>query len=218
MIVEIKKNINDLKIGLLGTRSSCFAAVLDEKNIQYTHLKCDQINSTYDFVFESGVYEILPQRILNKPRYGVIGIHESPLPEGRGHAPIQWAVLNNRKNLTITLYKLNECVDAGSIIVQHNVPILHHDTLEDLDAKRRSGISDCFRVFLEELESGYLVLREQTGSKSYFKKRTTDSCELDVEMKLKDLWNFIRICDNDLYPAWFKVGDKKIFLKYSVEK
>ena len=216
MIVKIEKSISEIKIGIAGARSFCFSRVLDEYGIKYKNIQISDIDSSYDIVFESGLYEIIPEETLSKPAYGIIGIHESPLPEGRGHAPIQWAVLNNRKNLTITLYKLDKGVDSGLIINQHNVPIAECEGLIELNEKREKGISDCFRVFVEEMISGHIVLRKQSGLGSYHKKRNLESCELNSEMRLADLWDNIRICDNKNYPAWFRVGNKKIILKYKI--
>ena len=63
-----------------------------------------------------------------------------------------------------------------------------------------------------------LVLREQHGASSYHKKRNhADSC-LDSTKSLDSLWDDIRICDNDKYPAHFYIEGKKITLKYEVEK
>ena len=219
MIIKIEKDIKDLKIGIFGTRAHYFAEVLDERKINYSILEYDYLSyckQDFDFLFESGVYEILSEEILNKAKYGTIGIHESPLPEGKGYAPIQWAVLNKRKNLTVTLYKLDNKIDTGLIINQHNVPILDYDTLKSLNEKRKKGIQNCFRIFLDELSSGFMVLRKQTGRGSYHKKRTPASCKLDSSLSLEELWDYIRICDNEDYPAWFNVRDKKIIIRYEV--
>ena len=120
--------------------------------------------------------------------------------------------------MVITLYKLNKGIDSGQIICQYNVPFAKTDTLPILNQKRRNGIEKCFQIFIEELKAGYIVLREQSGTGSYHKKRTPLSNELDVEKKLSDLWDEIRICDNDSYPAWFKIHNKKIILRYEVEE
>ena len=216
MIIEIKKHFHDLKIGLVGSRSDCFAKILFDRGFSFSHLDSEDIDETYDLIFESGVYHVIPEEVLLKPKYGVIGTHETPLPEGKGWAPIQWSVLNNRKNLTITLYKLDGGVDSGQIINQINMPIMEHDTLETLDKKRKKGIENSFKLFLDELEQGYIVLREQTGRSSYHNRRDLGSCELDPSVPLGKLWDEIRICDNNDYPAFFKVGNKKVILRYEV--
>ena len=217
MVIEINKTIQDLKIGLYGTRIDCFANVLIKNNINFQQITdIDDIDETYDFVFESGVYKIIPEKILLLPKFGFIGTHETPLPEGKGHAPIQWTVLNKRRNMTITLYKLNKGIDSGQIICQHNVPLCKTDTLEVLDRKRKKGIEECFEIFIKELKSGYIVLRQQAGSGSYHKKRTWLDSQLDVDKKLIDLWDEIRICHNQDYPAWFIIDNKKIIIRYEV--
>ena len=215
MIQRIIEDIDQLKIGILGFRGNCFVLALEKYGIEYTFLRnLDEITDKFDFVVESGLYDIIPEKYLSIPKYGVIGIHESPMPEGKGHAPLQWAVLNNRPNLTVSLYRLS----AGEIIYQQNVEISRLDTYTELEEKRQSGIQECFSKFLEELDKGVLVLREQHGASSYHKKRTpADSC-LDSTQSLDSLWDNIRICDNQYYPAHFYVDGKKIILKYEVEK
>ena len=218
MILKVQESVPDLKIGLYGTRVECFASVLRQHGIGYTLVQdISEVDETFDFVFESGVYSIIPETTLVKPKYGFIGTHETPLPEGRGHAPIQWTILNNRKNMVVTLYKLNKGVDSGQIICQQNVFFDRTDTLEILNSKREAGIVACFQTFIEELKEGVLVLRNQTGKGSYHKRRTAKDNELDVDKSLADLWDHIRICDNDKYPAWFRVGDKKVVLRYEVK-
>lgn len=218
MIQQIVEDIENLKIGLLGFRYNCFVPSLKKYKINYVLLhNIQEVDESFDFVVESGVYDIIPEKYLSIPKYGIIGIHESPMPEGRGHAPLQWTVLNNRPNLTVSLYRLSAKVDAGEIIYQQNVEILKLDTYKELEEKRQLGIRECFDKFLGELSQGVLVLREQHGASSYHKKRNpTDSC-LDSTKSLDSLWDNIRICDNDKYPAHFYIEGKKITLKYEVE-
>ena len=68
------------------------------------------------------------------------------------------------------------------------------------------------------MKSGFIVLREQSGKPSYHKKRTKENSELNPDIPLKDLWDEIRICDNENYPAFFVIGDTKIILRYEVQK
>tara|TARA_A100001515_G_C4551404_1_gene203540 strand:+ start:291 stop:959 length:669 start_codon:yes stop_codon:yes gene_type:complete len=217
MITKIDKNIKQLKIGLLGFRSHYLKEPLQRIGfLNFNTVEIEDINESYDLVVETGVYNIISSEVLNKPKYGTIGFHESPLPEGKGHAPIQWAILNKKNNFTITLYKLDDGVDTGNIIYQYNMPISKTDTYETMEDKRKVGIKNCFTHFLEELSEGVLVEREQTGKGSYHKKRNPDDSLLDDSKPLKDLWDNIRICDNDNYPAYFFVDGKKVILRYEV--
>ena len=114
------------------------------------------------------------------------------------------------------MYKLDSGVDTGKIINQINKPITRLDTIKTLDNKRKEAISEAFQLFIDELEQGYIVLREQTGTPSYSSRRTPDSCELDINKNLEELWDEIRICDNEKYPAWFRIDGKKIIIRYTI--
>jgi methionyl-tRNA formyltransferase len=218
VIIKLKKDIKDLKIGLFGTRRKFLAEVLVNKNIKFVEIEhVSDLNTNCDVVFASGVYSLIKEKYLNHPTYGIIGFHETPLPEGRGNAPIQWTIENKRSNLTITALKFVKEMDAGDYVYQYNVPISISDTLVELEEKRKTGVQKCFTAIIDEMEKGYLVTREQTGSLSISPKRTPPDSELDVNKTLIDLWDKIRICDNEKFPAFFWVNKKKIILKYEVE-
>jgi len=216
VVLQLGKQISDLKIGIVGSRSDCFSKILDKEKIQYDKIKVRQIDSSYDLIFESGLYRIIPPEILKLPKIGIFGTHETPLPEGRGFCPLQWSVLNKREHIVVTLYKLDENVDNGKIVNQTYKPIANLDTIKILDQKRKEGISEGFQLFIDELRQGFIVLRDQTGTPSYSEQRTPDSCELDVSKRLADLWDEIRICNNEEYPAWFMIDDTKIIIKYEI--
>ena len=124
MVINLKKGIEDLKIGLFGTRKSLLADELDKQKIKYYEVNnITSIDNSFDFIFASGVYSIIKNEYLKIPVYGIIGFHETPLPEGRGNAPIQWTIENKRINLTITAFKLIKEMDAGDIIYQYNISL-----------------------------------------------------------------------------------------------
>ena len=91
------------------------------------------------------------------------------------------------------------------------------DTYKILENKRQIGLQECFNSFLQEIKTGVVVLREQSGLGNYQTKRSPKDSELTKQIySLEDLWENIRICDNDKFPAFFKLNDKKVILKYEV--
>ena len=214
MIQKIDKPFNELKIGVLGFRSHLF----DLQGATSLN-SCYEIDNEYDFVFAAGYYEIIPDNILQKVKYGIFVFHETPVPLGRGSAPIYWSVKNKRKNITISCIKIDAKIDTGQIVYQHNIPITNDMGYAQLEAQRQIGTIKCFQVVLDEIKSGYLVLREQSGKGSYTKKRTPESSKLDASKPLEQLWDDIRVCDNDKFPAFFIVDDQtKVILKYEIVK
>jgi len=214
----IKVGQRNLKVGFLGLRAK-FVSDNCNESIDTHILKSEgDIDETFDMIFLLGHYKMITGDIIVKPKYGIYCLHESPLPEGRGHAPIQWAILNKRPNLTISLFKINRGVDAGLIAHQHNIPIDKTDTYEVIDENRKKGQSDCFNIFIKDvLDSGVIKLTKQTGNGDYHKKRNPSDSKLDATKSLVDLWDNIRMCDNINFPAFFRIGDKKVILRYEVE-
>jgi len=218
MIIKLKKGVEDLKVGIIGSRKELLKEVLVQENINYVVVEqINDIDDTFDIVFGTGIYQLIKEPYLSLPAYGMVFFHETPLPEGKGNSPIQWTVFNKRPNLTVTAFKATEGMDAGAILYQYNIPISSLDTLEILDNKRNIGIKKCFEGILEELKQGFIVLRTQTGQDSISAKRTPDDSELDPDEILLSLWDQIRVCDNNNFPAFFKLEGKKIILRYEVE-
>ena len=218
MIIKLEKGVEDLKIGIIGSRKELLIEVLAQENINYVVVEqIDDIDDTFDIVFGTGIYQLIKEPYLSLPAYGMVFFHETPLPEGKGNSPIQWTVFNKRPNLTVTAFKATESMDAGTILYQYNMSLSSSDALEILDKKRNIGIKKCFEGILEELKQGYIVLRTQTGQDSISAKRTPDDSELYPNEILLSLWDQIRVCDNNNFPAFFKLEGKKIILRYEVE-
>lgn len=217
MIILLEKPIEELKFGIFGSRYQLFERPLQDLDLDYHILQdLDQLDHSFDIVFGSGFYRILPDEYLSTPKYGLIFFHETPLPEGRGNAPVQWTVKHSRPNLTITAFQATAEIDAGKYLYQYNVPINQTDTLDILNQKREEGVRSCCKAILVEMKQGALVLREQTGRASVNPRRTPSDSELDPTRSLRDLWDEIRVCDNEKFPAFFFLEDKKIILKYEV--
>ena len=122
MIQKIDKHFKDLKIGLLGFRSFLVEETLIKNKITYKFITEEEIDNSFDIVFGSGVYNIIPEEIINKPKYGIFIIHESPLPEGRGHAPIQWTIENKRQQ------GIKECFEVFLDEIKEGIIVLRKQT------------------------------------------------------------------------------------------
>ena len=76
--------------------------------------------------------KILPQELLDIPQYGCVNVHGSLLPEYRGAAPIQWAVLNGDKKTGVTTMFMNAGMDTGDMILKEEVEIGEDETTGEL--------------------------------------------------------------------------------------
>ncbi len=85
-----------------------------------------------DWLFIIGWSQIARSEALAAPRLGVIGMHPTLLPEGRGRAAIPWAILKGLRETGVTMFKLDNGVDTGPILAQARLPIAANETATTL--------------------------------------------------------------------------------------
>ena len=85
-----------------------------------------------DLIVVAAYGRILPQEILDVPRYGCVNVHSSLLPKYRGAAPIHWSILNGERETGVTIMKMVLALDAGDILAQAKTPIDPDETVEVL--------------------------------------------------------------------------------------
>jgi methionyl-tRNA formyltransferase len=82
-------------------------------------------------------FRMLPESVWNMPPLGTINLHGSLLPQYRGAAPINWAVINGEKETGVTTFKLKHEIDTGNILLQESFPIGENDTAGDVHDKMK---------------------------------------------------------------------------------
>lgn len=88
-----------------------------------------------DIIITCAYGQIIPEEILNYPKYGCINVHGSLLPKLRGGAPIHWAIINGDKETGITVMSMSKKMDAGDIISQRSIKIDNDMILDELYSK-----------------------------------------------------------------------------------
>lgn len=114
--------------------------------------------------------QILPESILNIPKYGCINVHASLLPAYRGAAPIQWAVIDGLAETGVTTMYMEKGLDTGDIICQSRIPLAADETGGFLfDKLAKEGASLLVRT-LKMLEDGTATRTKQDDSRSSYAK------------------------------------------------
>jgi len=93
------------------------------------------IYENVDLIVVIAYSQIIPKKILNAPKYGVINVHGSLLPVCRGAACIQWPIINGDKKTGVTIMKMDKGLDTGPILAQKSIPIKSNDTTGSLFEK-----------------------------------------------------------------------------------
>ena len=119
-----------------------------------------------DMIIVAAFGQILPKEILEMPRYGCVNVHASLLPNYRGAAPIQWAVINGDSVSGVTTMRMDEGLDTGDIIEKAEVILAEDETGGSLfDRLSKVGAELCVHT-MQSIEAGTAVYTKQDESEA----------------------------------------------------
>lgn len=137
--------------------------------------------------------QILSKEILEFPKYGCINVHASLLPEYRGAAPIQWAVMDGREKTGITVMKMDEGIDTGAMICKEEVSITAEETGGSLHDKLAALGGPLLLHALEQIEAGTAEYTPQNHDEhTYAKMLSKEMGKLDFTKPAVELERLIR--------------------------
>ena len=138
-------------------------------------------------------------------------VHESNLPKGKGWSPLTWQVIEGKNKIPITLFEAVEKVDAGRIYLQSFIELTGKELLSDIKDLQGKMTIDLILKFLKNFHK--IKGQDQKGDSTYYPKRGPIDSELDIDKSIKNQFNLLRVCDNERYPAFFKIDNKKYIIK-----
>lgn len=137
--------------------------------------------------------KILPQAVLDLPKYGCINVHGSVLPEYRGAAPMQRAIIDGKRETGVTTMQMAAGLDTGDMLVTVRVPIEENDNFEDIHDRLGEAGVEALRLTLEALRAGTLQpVPQDDGKATYAAKIEKVDCLLDFALEAKVLHDRIR--------------------------
>lgn len=154
--------------------------------------------------------KILPQELLDIPKYGCVNVHGSLLPEYRGAAPIQWAVLNGDKKTGVTTMFMNAGMDMGDMILKEEVEIGEDETTGELwDRLKMIGAKLLIKT-VKEIENGTATRTKQPEEGTMAPMLSKEMAKIDWENKnAKEIKNLVRGL-NPIMGAYTFLDGKKI--------
>jgi methionyl-tRNA formyltransferase len=144
-------------------------------------------------------FRMLPEAVWNLPPMGTINLHASLLPQYRGAAPINWAIINGEKETGVTTFKLKHEIDTGDILLQENIQIGENETAGDLHERmKKTGAGLVIRT-IEGLRTGSLkenpqniLLAQNPGELKQAPKINTETCRIDWKENAEKINNLVR--------------------------
>ncbi len=153
---------------------------------------------------------ILPREVLDLPPLGSINVHASLLPELRGAAPVNWAIIRGHTATGVTIMRMVEAMDAGPILLQVEEPIGEQETASELGARLAEVGAAALVEALTLLEAGVLEEREQDHDRAtYAPKLDREMARVDWERPARRVKDFIRGLDA-VPGAWTLLHDEPL--------
>lgn len=184
--------------------------VLQPKNLKASDF-LDELKSYEADLQVVVAFRMLPVVVWDMPSLGTINIHASLLPNYRGAAPINWAIINGEEKTGVTTFQLKHEIDTGDMLLQKEVVISPEDTAGSMHDKLALAGGDLICETLEQLCQETLEAKPQRLSEDSKEapKIFKDDCKIDWNKTGVAINNFVR--GMSPYPAAFtNFNDKKV--------
>lgn len=166
-------------------------------------------------------FRMLPEVVWNMPPMGTLNVHGSLLPQYRGAAPINWAIINGENETGVTTFKLKHEIDTGDMLMQQSLPISPDETAGELHDRMKEAGAQLLVKTLEGLVNQTLKPLPQHADETkaplkHAPKIFTDTCRIEVNRPVDDVHNLVRGLSP--FPGAFTTLDAKMLKVYRSAK
>jgi methionyl-tRNA formyltransferase len=163
-------------------------------------------------------FRMLPEVVWQMPEMGTFNLHASLLPDYRGAAPINWAIINGEKETGVTTFFLQKEIDTGEIILQEKEPITDNDTVGSLYNRLMMKGSQLVLKTIALIAEGQVKTQPQSEGKVYkpAPKIFKNTCKINWQLPFSEINNFVRGLNP--YPAAWTIIAGKTCKIFAVEK
>ena len=188
--------------------------------LQPTNLKSEEFNrelKSYQANLQVVVaFRMLPEVVWAMPEYGTFNLHASLLPQYRGAAPINWAIMNGETETGVTTFFIKHEIDTGSIILQEKESISDIDNVGTLYERLMKKGADLVLKTVEQIRDNSFSLKVQKSDDlKPAPKLFKEDCKIDWSQSSKKIYDFVRGLSP--YPAAWTELDGKNYKIFEVE-
>ncbi|MCM8532322.1 MAG: hypothetical protein NE330_14260 [Lentisphaeraceae bacterium] len=170
-------------------------------------------SKSYDLIWVTDYRYIIPDYIFETASLGAINLHPSLLPEYRGRAPINWAIINGEKELGLTAHFIDEGVDSGDIITQRQYHLSADEDVQDALNKLYPLYRQITGEVIDYLNEGDVPrLKQKVESQPVYPGRKAEDGRIDWTQKAEDIQNLIRAVAPPYPGAFCFLNERKIFI------
>ena len=161
-----------------------------------------------DFIIMIGFNSIVSKKILDIPKFGVVGFHPTDLPSNRGNSPIIWSIICDKKLLYSTFFKAGDGIDNGNVILKSSFKIQHNDNATSLYQKLSQETYKNLKIII----NGGLYKKPYSLNKdnksTYWRKRNFNDGIIDWRMSSALISKYIRALMEPYPLASFKYRNR----------
>ncbi|MCJ7466648.1 MAG: methionyl-tRNA formyltransferase, partial [Maribacter sp.] len=167
--------------------------ILQPTNLKNPHF-LEQLKSLNPNLQIVVAFRMLPKVVWQLPKYGTFNLHASILPDYRGAAPINWAIINGETSTGATTFFIDEQIDTGNIILQEEIQIAKDETAGNLhDRLMHLGAHLVLATVKQiELDAVKTIKQQTAGSLKTAHKISKETCEIDWGKTVDEIYNHIR--------------------------
>ena len=156
-------------------------------------------------------FRMLPEVVWSMPPMGTINLHASLLPQYRGAAPINRAIINGEKETGVTTFFIQQEIDTGKIIYQEKIPIRNDENAGELYQDLMTLGSSVLQKTVDAIATGNYpqIPQDHITEIKTAPKIFKEDCKIDWNKDVRHIYNFIRGLSP--YPAAFTTLDEKVF-------
>lgn len=160
-------------------------------------------------------FRMLPEVVWNMPSLGTINLHASLLPQYRGAAPINWAIINGEKETGVTTFFIQQEIDTGKIIFQEKIAIRENETVGELYVELMQLGATVLRKTVDAIaQDNYpQIPQDHITDIKHAPKIFKETCKIDWSKTAEYNYNFIRGLSP--YPCAFTLLNGKVFKIFS---
>ena len=170
-------------------------------------------------IFVVVAFRILPDSLINLPKYGSVNLHASLLPKYRGAGPIQWALMKGDKNTGVTIFQIQSKVDTGDILCQKSIKIHEDDNMYTLGMRLCTIGAGLMLIALNNFEIGKIKRKcQDLKNISFAPKITKEMLIIDWSWAAEKIHNWIRGLSPKPGMYTFLKGRKLRIFKTKIKK
>jgi methionyl-tRNA formyltransferase len=163
-----------------------------------------------DCAVVAGWFHMLPKDLRDRFPLGCLGVHASLLPQLRGGAPLNWAILNGERKTGVTVFELADGVDDGPIYEQRAFPIGARVQVGELVEAATALSQELLRDLLPRVAHGNAAVTPQRGEPSYGLQREPGDGEIDWEKSAEQVDRLVRAVSSPYPGAFTKLDGERI--------